>query len=184
LGDNLSDISAYNNWVDDTSVEGIRINRCTNLVVAYNRCSNTTNNALDIGISNNFVVCHGNYIFKGGVNNGRAIHTDRGNYLTITENRIDDSKDIGITGSLYVVCSGNVIKFGSDPTGAQGIQVSVSAGINCDGVVVSNNIIDCNSITTSDGMFSGSGQVNIIIDNNDIRNVGAGKSAINNASGS
>ena len=55
--------------------------------------------------------------------------------------------------------------------------------MNCDGVVVSNNIIDCNSKTTSDGIFFGTSQVNIIVENNNIRNVGTGKSAINNASG-
>jgi hypothetical protein len=189
-GDNLSDIWAYNNWVNDTSAEGIRINRCTRLFVIGNTVVDSTNNGIDVGINNSFVTVVGNQLLRAGKNpalqgSAHGIDTDRGNFISIVGNTLDDSRDIKVQGAKNVSVSNNILRYGNTPDDdQQGINVSVSNTIDCDAVVISSNIIDCNNISLANGIYLGANQTKLRVYGNIIKNVHSSKKAINDNSGS
>src|SRR6185503_1370749 len=159
-----------NNVIDNTSVEGIKVNWCKDVHIIGNKVSNTANNGIDIGFNINSEVI-GNNIYRTGLD-GEGIHTDSTNTALVKDNYVDSTTSTGIT--VYRATHVDVI--GNTVVNAGKTAINIIDSTQPSSYVrVLSNIVKSAGL---DGIYESPSQVQVEIAYNTVSEVASGYQGI------
>lgn len=93
----------------NTSVEGLRVNRCTNAKINNPYCHDTTNNNLDIGFNNGTLVTGG--ISERAGSSGKGVHYDSTQHARVLSHTVRNQPNTGhvLQGAQWIEIAGGPI---------------------------------------------------------------------------
>jgi parallel beta-helix repeat protein len=139
INDGLSrNIWIWDSFIEDTSVEGIRVAWSTGVHITGNTVTSTSDNGIDIGWSKDSEI-RWNTLIDAGVPGGTAIHTDSADGALITNNYIDGSGMAGIV--IFRASNIDVVENTIKNTEGAGVDIITSTAPSSYIDVRSNHII-------------------------------------------